>query len=224
MFCISIVPYSLNASIPPVPKFRAKVVSNPTCEAAPPLIWENGVVQHQNNIYIKLFYRYFYVLLRNRRYIWYSQLHNRKGHYDAWDHTTTAPAQRVLFLSPAWYVLNCIQRTNTETNLPFQPVLERIQWHTHSERQPNKYPTSPSFPLMASERLIQYPSISRHAILRELSQKRTDTYPSFCFLNRIITYRHPGRQGRTRRAPYARLVYFQSESSSPRRWATFAIY
>ena len=49
---------------------------------------------------------------------------------------------------------------------------------------------------MASERLIQYPSISRHAILRELSQKRTGTYPSFCFLQnhhyRMPSPRHEG--------------------------------
>ena len=46
-------------------RFRATVVSNQHCEVAPPLIEENGVVKHQNDV--SPAYKYFYVLLRNKQ-------------------------------------------------------------------------------------------------------------------------------------------------------------
>ena len=70
--CISTVPWIFECVHSTGVEFRATVVSNLCSEVAPPLIAENGVVKHQNDV--NHFCKYFYVLLRNKQLaIWYSQ-------------------------------------------------------------------------------------------------------------------------------------------------------
>ena len=70
--CISTVPWIFECVHSTGVEFRATVVSNLCSEVAPPLIAENGVVKHQNDV--NHFCKYFYVLLRNKQVaIWYSQ-------------------------------------------------------------------------------------------------------------------------------------------------------